>query len=136
MKTFNKIGLLCGLICFLAFTAPVTAEDQFGDEWKISVAGNAVSAGSVSFTLTFEPDNSGNAGDPITVVTQIGANSSTEDMVSLIGDSFSTALSQDDFDVEISWGEQIRVAAQEDTPNFALIVANNTLQGVSIKIKE
>jgi hypothetical protein len=28
------------------------------------------------------------------------------------------------------------VAAEEDTPNFALTVANNTLQGVSIKTKE
>jgi hypothetical protein len=136
MNTFNKIGLLCGLISFFAFTAPVIAGDQFGDEWKISISGDAVTAGSISFILTFEPDNDGNAGDPITIDTQIAANTSKEDMVSLIGNSFSTALGENDFDVDISWGEQIEVAAEEDTPNFALTVARNTLQGISIKIKE
>jgi hypothetical protein len=136
MKTLSKLGLLCSLIAIFTFSAPLGASDQFGDEWKIGVSGNAVTAGSISFTLTFEPDNDGNAGDPVTIDTQVAANTSEEDIVSLIGDSFSTALGEDDFDVDISWGGQIEVAAEEDTPNFALTVANNTLQGVSIKIKE
>ena len=136
MKTLSKLGLLCSMIAIFTFSAPLGASDQYGDEWKISVSGNATNAGSISFTLTFEPDSGGNAGDPITVDAQIAANTSEEDIVSLIGDSVSTALGEDDFDVDISWGGQIEVAAEEDTPNFALTVANNTLQGVSIKIKE
>jgi hypothetical protein len=136
MKTLNKFGLLCSLISFFAFAAPVNADDQFADEWKISASGSAVTAGSISFTLTFEPDNDGNARDPITIDTPVAANASEDDIVSLIGDAFSKALGEDDFDVDISWGEKVEVKAQEDTPNFALTVANNSLQGVSIKIRE
>jgi hypothetical protein len=136
MKTLNKIGLLCGLISFFAFAAPVNAADQFSDAWKIGVSGSAGSAGSISFTLTFEPDISGIARDPITIDAPVAANASEEDIVSLIGDSFSKSLGEDDFDVSISWGEHVQIAAEEDTPNFALTVASNTLQGVSIKIKQ
>jgi hypothetical protein len=136
MKTLNKFGLLCGLISFFAFAAPVNADDQFGDEWKISVSGSAVTAGSISFTLNFEPDNDGNARDPISIDAPVAANASQEDIVSSIADAFSKALGENDFNVDISWGEHVEVEAQEDTPNFALTLANNTLQGVSIKIKE
>jgi hypothetical protein len=136
MKTLGKLGLLFGLIGIVAFTAPLSASDRFSDEWKISVSGSAVTAGSISFTLTFEPDSGGMTRDPITIDTPVAANTSEDAIVGLIGDSFSTALGEDDFDVDISWGEHIEIKAEEDTPNIALTVASNTLQGVSIKIKD
>jgi len=135
MKTLKKLGLLCGLISFFAFAAPVNADDQFGDEWKISVSGSAVTAGSISFSLNFEPDNDGSVRDPISIDTSVAANASKEDIVSLIGNAFSSALAESDFNVDISWGEHIEVEAAEDTANFALTITKNTLQGVSIKIK-
>ena len=134
MKTLNKLGLLCGLIGIFAFAAPVSAGDQFSDEWKIGVSGSAVTAGSISFTLTFEPGSDGMARDPITIDTPIAANTSVEDIISAISDAFSTALGEDDFDVEISWGEHVEVEAEGNTPEFALAITRNTLQGVAFKI--
>lgn len=136
MKTLNKLGLLCGLIGVFAFASLVSASDQYSDEWKIGVSGSAVTAGNISFTLTFALGNDGAARDPITIDTPVAANTSEDDIVGLIGDSFSTALGKDGFDVDISWGERVKVDAEGDTPDFALTVASNTLQGVIIQIKD
>jgi len=136
VKTLGKLGLLCGLISIFAFAAPVSAADQFSDEWTIDVAGGAVAAGNISFMLTFEPGNDGMARDPINIDIPVAANTSEDDIVDLIGDSFSTALGKDDFAVAISWGEHIKVGAEGNTPEFALKVGSNTLQGVSIEIME
>ena len=136
MRTLNKIGLLCGLIGFFAFAAPLSASDQFDDEWKIGVSGNAVTAGSISFTLTFEPDNNGSARDPITINIPVPANTSEEDIVSLLGDSFSSALGADGFDVAVSWGEHVKVEAEGDLPEFAIALTSNTVQNVNIEIED
>jgi hypothetical protein len=133
MKTLNKLGLLCSLIGIFAFAAPVSAGDQFSDEWKIGVSGDAATAGSISFTLSFEQGN-GMARDPITIDTSVAANTSVEGIVSAISDAFSTALGEDDFDVEISWGEQVKVEAEGNTPKFALAISRNTLHGIGFKI--
>jgi hypothetical protein len=136
MKTLGKLGLLCSLIAIFAFSAPVSASDKFSDEWNISVSGNAVTAGTISFKLTFEPGDDGSTRDPVTIETAVAANSSEDDIVGLLGDSISTALGDDDFDVDISWGEKIEVKAEGSTPEFSLTITGNTLKDVKIEIKE
>ena len=134
MKTLSKYVQLCGLMSILTFAAPVSAGGQFSNEWEIGVSGSADASGSISFALTFKPANDGTARDPITIVTSVAADTSKDDIVNLIGNSFSAALGEDDFDVGISWGEHVKVAAEGDTPDFALTVGRNTLQSVSIEI--
>jgi len=136
MKIINRIGLLCSVVAMCGFSSVVLADDHFNDDWKISVSGDADVGGSVSFTLTFEPAKDGTAKEAITIDTPVAADASEDDIADLIGNSFKAALGEDDFDVDVSWGEHVKVEADGDTPDFAITIANNTLQGVSIEIQD
>jgi hypothetical protein len=136
MKALSKLVLLCSLIGIFAFAAPVSASEKFSDDWKVGVSGNAVTAGKISFTLTFESGADGGTNDPIIIQATIPENSSEDDIVGLLGDSFSAALGDDDFDVSISWGEHIEIEAEGNTPEFALTISSNTLKDVKIDIKD
>jgi hypothetical protein len=136
MRTIRKLGLLCGVIAMFGFTALTFAHDHFGDDWKISVSGDADTGGSIGFTLTFEAADDGTVKAPITIDTPVAADASEDDIADLIGNSFKAVLGDDDFDVDVSWGEHVTVETDGDTPDFVLTIANNTLQGVSIEIQD
>jgi hypothetical protein len=136
MSVIKKIGLLCSAISMLGFTTVTLADDHFDDDWKISVSGGADAGGSISFTLTFEAADDGTVKAPITIDTPVAADASEDDIADLIGNSFKASLGEDEFDVDVSWGEHVKVEANGDTPDFVLTIANNTLQGVSIEIQD
>jgi hypothetical protein len=136
MKLIRKIGMVCCVVSLFGFSSLAVADDHFNDDWKISVSGDAEAGGAISFTLTFEPAEDGTAKESITIETPVAADASEDDIADLIGNAFTAALGEDNFDVDVSWGEHVKVGAEGDTPDFVITIANNTLQGVSIEIND
>ncbi|MDH3673735.1 MAG: hypothetical protein OES46_21685 [Gammaproteobacteria bacterium] len=136
MNMLRKIMLAAGMTMLTGFLPAAFANDHFSDDWKISVSGDAESGGVVSFTLTFEPPEDGTAREAITIDTPVAADASENDIADLIANSLAAGLDEDGFDVDVSWGEHVEVKAEDDTPDFVITIANNTLQGVSFEIDD
>jgi hypothetical protein len=132
----RKLGLVAGVVVLLGL-APVTqADDHWDDDWKISVSGKSKSAGSLSFTLTFEPADDGAAREAATVTVAIPEGTGANDMADLISAAFRGTLGDDQFHSEVDWGEHVKVKGKGDTPDFTVAIAQNTVQGLSLAIKE
>jgi hypothetical protein len=136
MNALSKILLAAGITMLAGFLPMAFAGDHFDDDWKIRVSGDAESGGAVSFTLTFEPAEDGATREAITITTPVAEDASENDIADLIANSLKAGLDKDGFDVDVSWGEHIEVEAEDDTPDFVITIANNTLQGVSFEIDD
>lgn len=132
----KKLGLAASVAALLG-SAPVTqADDHWDDDWKISVDGKSESAGSLSFTLNFEPADDGAAREPATVTVAIPKGTGANDMADLISAAFRGTLGDDEFHSEVDWGEHVKVKGKGETPDFTVAIAENTVQGLSLVIKE
>ena len=136
MKTLITKVSLAAVAGALLILAPLAQADDYDNKWKISVETKADSAGSVSFQLNFEPDKKGNQRESATVTAPIPAKTGRNDLADLIAAAFKGTLGEDDFDIEVEWGEHVKVHADGDTPDFVLELSNNTVQGLSIIIEE
>jgi hypothetical protein len=136
MKKLGKLGLLCLLAGFLGVAPLAFADDHWSDDWKISVDGKSDSGGKISFKLTFEPDEDEAPRDAVTVDVLIPEGTGEDDMADMISNSFRAVLGDDDFDIDTSWGEHIKVEASGDTPDFVIEIAGNSVEGVDVEIDD
>jgi len=130
---------LTGLAIFLAvfgITSLAIADDHWSDDWRIEVDGRAKSAGTMSFTLTFEPGEEGTGAEPVTIDVQVPAKAKDNDVAEMITNTFRAVLGDDDYKVKQSWGENVLVKARGDTPDLTLELTGNTVQGISLEIDD
>ena len=136
MKNFGKLSLSFLMAGFLGVAPLAFADDHWSDEWKISVDGKSDSGGAINFKLTFEPDGDEAPRAPVTVDVLIPEGTGENDMADMISNSFRAVLGDDDFDIDTSWGEHIKVEADGDTPDFVIEVAGNSVDGVSVELDD
>lgn len=136
MKTLvRKLGLAAA-VALLGLSPVVHADDHYDNKWKITVQSESDAAGSIGFTLTFEPDKEGNQRESVTVTAPIPENTGENELADLIAAAFKGTLGEDDFKIDVDWGEHVKVHADGDTPDFVVELSNNTVQGLSVVIKE
>ena len=136
MTIRNQIAGLSLLLAFVGGISLVFAEDHWSDDWKVSVNGKADSGGVISFKLTFEPEGEDARRDPVTVMAPIPDNTKENDIADMMGNAFRAILGDDDFKVDVSWGENVKVKTRGDTPDFLLEITDNSVQGISLKLKD
>ena len=66
----------------------------------------------------------------------VSEGTSENDVADMIGNAFEVILGEDDFNIKVSWGENIKIEAKDDTPAFVLEIASSSVQGLSIEIQE
>ena len=121
----------------LLMMAPVTfADDHWSDDWKIVVDGKADSGGSISFKVTFEPNEDGSTRAAAEISALVAEGTSENDTADLIGNAFRAVLGEDDFKIDVSWGENVKIDSKRKTPDFLLELTGNSVQGVSIDIED
>jgi hypothetical protein len=135
MKIIKQLGLLCVIATLLGIAPTAFADENWSDDWKISINGKTDNGGTLSFTVTFKPNDDGTVRDPVTVSAPIPEDTGENDAADMIGNAFAAILGEDDFDIDVTWGENIKVEANGDTPDFAIVIADNPLQGVSLEIE-
>jgi len=135
MKTHKRATGLTILIT-LFFTSLAIADEHWTDDWEIVVDGKAESAGTISFTLTFEPGEDGTGANPVTVDVLIPADTSENDVAEIISNDFRAVLGDDGFKIDVSWGETVDVKARRDTADFVLTLSSNSVQGISLEIDD
>jgi hypothetical protein len=129
-----------------ASAAPVAAEavpaprapvnGDFGDDWKITVNGKAKSAGAISFRVVFAPSYDGSPGPEKFVDALVPEGTGENDVADIISNAFKTILGEDDLKIKVSWGENIKVKAEGETPDFVVEIVSNSVQGVSVEIQD
>jgi len=135
MKIRNLPTNLAIFISIFSIAMLAGADDHWSDDWKISTSGRSSSNGALNFSLTFEPGKDGTAADPITIEVLIADNTRDNDIAELISNNFRGKLGEDDFKIDTSWGEHVKVKARGDTPDFVVELSGNTVQGISLEIK-
>ena len=137
MKIFKIISIFLGVFALLGFSPLTFADDDhFSDDWKISIDGKTASRGTLSFKLSFKPAEDGTVRDSVVVSVPVPEDAGENDVADMIGNAFKATLGEDDFDIDTSWGENVKVEAKRDTPDFSLVIADNPLQGISLEIKD
>jgi hypothetical protein len=157
MNIFKKLSILCGLIAISGMASLAFAQDtaapaeataapaptpvapvynNFDDDWKISVNGKAKGPGTIKFKVVFAPSDDGLPGAEKFVEAPIPKGTRENDVAVMISNAFKAILGEDDFKIKVSWGENIKVKAKGDTPDFVLEVASNSVKGVSLKVKD
>jgi hypothetical protein len=132
-KFFTGLGLL---LIFCGAASLAVADDHWSDDWKIEVGGRAKSAGTISFELTFEPGEDGTAADAISIDVLVADDSKDNEVAGIITNNFEAVLGEDNFKINQSWGENVTVKARGETTDFALAMTNNSVQGISLEIKD
>jgi hypothetical protein len=121
-----------------AAPAPVSAAPvnrNFDEDWKITVNGKAKSAGAISFRVIFAPSYDGSPGPEKFIEVLVSEGTSENDAADMIGNAFQVILGEDDFNIKVSWGENIKIEAKDDTPDFVLELASSSVQGLSIEVE-
>jgi hypothetical protein len=137
MKTFKILSIFLGAVALLGFSPLTFAdEDGYSDEWTLIVKGESENAGKISFKLVYAPSDDGLAGDEVFIEAPIPAGTSENDAAEMIANAFKTVLHVNKFDIDWHDGEKIQVEAKAQTPDFAIEIASNPLQGISITIED
>jgi hypothetical protein len=137
MKTFKILSIFLGAVALLGFSPLTFAdEDGYSDEWTLIVKGKTENAGNISFKLTYAPSDDGLAGDEAFIEAPIPAGTSENEAAEMIANAFKTVLHVNKFDIDWHDGEKIQVEAKAQTPDFAIEIASNPLQGISITIED
>jgi hypothetical protein len=137
MKILKILSVFLGAVALLGFSPLTFAdEDGYSDEWTLIVKGESENAGKISFKLVYAPSDDGLAGDEVFIEAPIPAGTSENDAAEMIANAFKTVLHVNKFDIDWHDGEKIQVEARSETPDFALEIASNPLQGISITIED
>jgi len=128
--------VLSALILALGISSLALADDHFSDDWKISIDGKTASRGELSFKMSFKPAEDGTVRDSVVVSVPVPEDTGENDVADMIGNAFKATLGEGDFDIDVDWGEHVKIEAQGDTPDFLLEIADNPLQGISLEIKD
>jgi hypothetical protein len=137
MKIFKILSIFLGAVALLGFSPLTFADDDgYSDEWIIIVKGKTENAGKIGFKLTYAPSDDGLAGGEEFIEAPIPAGTSENDAAEMIANAFKTVLHVNKFDVDWHDGEKIQVEARSETPDFAIEIASNPLQGISITIED
>jgi len=136
MLVTRKLGVLFALAAVLGFASLAFADDHWSGGWKVAVDGKSSSSGTIGFKLSFEPDDEGATRDPITVDAPIPEKKSKNDVAELVTSAFQGVLGEDDFKIDRSWGNNVKISARGKTPDFVLEIAGNTVQGISLVLDD
>jgi hypothetical protein len=137
MKILKILSVFLGVVALLGFSPLTFAdEDGYSDEWTLIVKGESENAGKISFKLVYAPSDDGLAGDEVFIEAPIPAGTSENDAAEMIANAFKTVLHVNKFDIDWHDGEKIQVEAKAQTPDFAIEIASNPLQGISITIED
>ena len=133
-KMIRNIFLIISFLLVLPSLA--LADDHWSDDWKVTVGGKAKSRGVIGFKLTFEPGDQGETRNPVTVDAPIPEKAGENDVADMIANAFRATLGDDDFKIDVSWGENVKIKAKGETPDFLLEITGNTVQGVSLEVQD
>ena len=136
MKTaMRKVGpAVLGILLVLASVGH--ARDHYSEKWKISVESESVTAGLITFALTFQEEADGTRRDSVKVTAPIPEDTSRNDIADLIAAAFKGTLGDDDFKIGTSWGEHVKVKTRGETPEFVIELDSNRVEGLAVEINE
>ncbi len=134
MKT--KRQLLIAFSIFFAFggASLPAADSEWSGKEKIKVEGKAKSAGTISLQVSFKPAEDGASGDPVKIEIAVSDKTKKNDVAELITNDIRAVLGDEKFKIKTSGGNNVEVKAKGDTPDFAIVMTNNSVQGISLEI--
>ena len=130
----HLVGVTALAFTIVGFTPISNANDHWSDKWEIQVKDDADSPGTISFAVSFEPDD-GVAATPVVVEVPVPDNTDENDIAELITIAFRGVLGDDDFKIKRSDGEKIIIKTRGGTPDIAVEIKGNTVQGISLEIE-
>ncbi|RLA46175.1 MAG: hypothetical protein DRQ97_08250 [Gammaproteobacteria bacterium] len=130
VKSFTAIALFAILF---GFNPLVSAGDHWSDDWKIKVDDDATSAGTIRFTISLEP-GAGAPGVPWVVNVLVPDGTKENDIAELISVAFRTVLNELNFTIKHKNGEELTIKTRGETPDIALELTGNTVQGIKLEI--
>ena len=90
----------------------------------------------MTFEITSRPPEDGAATDPISIDVLVPDKSKDDEIADVMLNNFEAVLGTDDYKLKKSWGKNVTIKARGKTPDFAIALTNNTVQGVSVAIDD
>ena len=132
MKIIKLTGIVFVLLALSSITQLASADDHWSDEWEITVDGKSKSRGTITFGITFKPDDVTTREEVIIEV--LVAYDTDEDEIALfISNNFRAVLGDQDFDIDLD-SDELEIESRGDTPDFALSVSASAVDGISIEL--
>ncbi|MGI9343699.1 MAG: hypothetical protein ACR2QV_12680 [Gammaproteobacteria bacterium] len=112
------------------------ADGHFSDDSRVILDGRAESDGMIGLQLGFAPAEDGSAPDAVDIEIMVPNDAKPKDIQTTIENNMLAILGEDRFRVRTSGSKKVSVKANKGTPDFAIKLTNNSVEGVSIEIED
>ena len=124
-QSTNNIPLLfITFILIFVFSAAVEARPS--NKWRLHFDGQANNNGTIVLELTPE------SGQPITIQSEIEDGTKENKAADKVAQDIATVLG-DGYKVKEQDGEEVKIKAKGDTPDFELKIISNSVDGLNVK---
>ena len=133
MKITKLSGIVFILLALSSISQLASADDHWSDEWEITVDGESERRGTITFVMTFEPDDDGNTRDEVTIEVLVAYDTDEDEIALFISNNFRALLGDTDFEIDLD-DEQVEIESRGDTPDFALSVSASSVRGIKVEL--
>ena len=133
MKTIKLSGIVLVLFALSSVSQLALADDHWSDEWEITVDGKSERRGTITFVMTFEPDDNGTTREEVTIQVLVAYDTDEDEIALFISNNFRALLGDQDFDIDLD-DEQVEIESRGDTPDFALSVSASSVRGIKVEL--
>ena len=134
MKITKLSGIVFILLALSSISQLASADDHWSDEWEITVDGESERRGTITFVMTFEPDDDGNTREEVTIEVLVAYDTDEDEIALFISNNFRAVLGDTDFEIELDSDEQVEIESKGDTPDFALSVSASSVRGIKVEL--